>query len=44
MNPHHNSSPLPSKEHIQQLPVFQNLAPEQIQLISNLAQCHALQD
>ena len=37
-------SPLPSKEQIQQLPLFQNLAPEQIQLVSNLAQCHALQD
>ena len=44
MNPLHNSSPLPSKEHIQQLPLFQNLAPEQIQLVSNLAQCHALKD
>jgi ribonuclease D len=35
---------IPSKEQIQQLPVFQNLAPNQIQLISKLEQCHALQD
>ena len=40
----HAPSPLPSKEHIQQLPLFQNLAPEQIQLVSNLAQCHAVQE
>lgn len=40
----HSLSPLPSKEQIQQLPVFQNLLPDQIQLISKLEQCHALQD
>lgn len=44
MNHLHTTSFLPSKEQIQQLPVFQNLAPEQIQLISKLEHCYTLQD
>ncbi|NNH34351.1 3'-5' exonuclease domain-containing protein 2 [Acinetobacter sp. NIPH 2377] len=34
---------LPSKEQIQALPVFQNLPMQQIHLIHNLEQCHALE-
>ncbi|WP_445661041.1 3'-5' exonuclease [Acinetobacter sp. F16] len=34
---------LPSKEQIQALPVFQNLSMQQIHLIHNLEQCHALE-
>lgn len=34
---------LPSKEQIQQLPVFQNLPLQQIQVIHSLQQCHAIE-
>jgi 3'-5' exonuclease len=34
---------LPSKEQIQQLPVFENLPMQQIHVIHSLAQCHALE-
>lgn len=34
---------LPSKEQIQALPVFQNLPMQQIHLIHNIEQCHALE-
>ncbi|WP_216937760.1 MULTISPECIES: 3'-5' exonuclease [unclassified Acinetobacter] len=34
---------LPSKEHIQTLPVFKNLPMQQIQVINSLEQCHALE-
>ncbi len=34
---------LPSKEQIQQLPVFQNLPLQQIQVINSLQQCHAIE-
>jgi ribonuclease D len=35
---------LPSKEKISQLPLFQNLAPEQIVLIRNLEQCELIRE
>ena len=34
---------LPSKEQIQQLPIFQNLPLQQIQVIHSLQQCHAIE-
>lgn len=34
---------LPSKQQIQQLPIFRNLPPQQIFVINSLAQCHELE-
>lgn len=43
MNNFSLNSVLPSKEQIQQLPIFQNLPLQQIQVIHSLQQCHAIE-
>ena len=43
MNPTNLNPVLPSKEYIQKLPLFQNLEPENIQVIHSLSQCLAIE-